>query len=60
MTRGDTGHRCGGAKRTLDRDELLARREALMAQPVSEERSLLLRKVRNALRNIDNRSVRHG
>jgi len=43
------------AKRVLDRDEVLGRREIIMRQPRSPERSAALTKIRHQLTSIDRR-----
>lgn len=56
MTRVGKGFASAGPRaRTLDRAEVLARREALLAQPSSPERSKALTTVRCQLRSIDRR-----
>lgn len=46
------------AMRTLDRAEVLSRREIIMRQPPSPERSAALTKIRHQLTSIDRRVAR--
>lgn len=58
-THPERGRGCVGPRaRTVDRDEILGRREIVMRQPASQERSAALTNIRQQLRNIENRTDR--
>lgn len=63
MTRGETGRGSAGprdSKRILDRDEIMRRRDEILATPQSAERKQALRKIRGQLRSIEFRTERGG
>lgn len=60
MTRGHTGHNCGGSKRTLDEAEIRAAIVDWESRPPSSERAAKISTLRRQLRNIGNRSNRNG
>ncbi len=56
MTRGNTGRASAGPRpRQLDREEVLARREIVLRQPPSRERSAALLRIRHQLHSIARR-----
>ncbi len=58
MTRGQTGHRSGAAKRTVTREGLEAARAEVRALLPSAERSHRLKALRSQISKLDGRSER--